>query len=249
MRRAAHMLGNRRPRAGVAAVVGVLVLAAAGVGWATTRAGDPVVIHACANADNALFLSASGSCSPGQTPLSWNQQGPQGPPGATGQAPIPLRAFGTSSYKRGFSISAEIDAPGDYFIDGSVDLALTPSRLHNKHIFKAYCYLYSGPKGASAVRIAQWSTVFHLHAGQPSFFVPSSVNGLVDVNQVQSLDKTMVPREIYFSCQGGPDAVWTHPAITYELTTTATFHTRVGAALPKRRIIGPGPLNQRFGTQ
>lgn len=249
MRRAAQMVGNRRPRAGVLVAVGVLVLAAGGVGWATTRAGDPAVVHACANADNALFLSSNGSCPAGQTPLSWNQQGPQGPPGAAGQAPPPLRAFGPSSYHGGFSINAEIDQPGEYFIDGSVDLALTPSRFHNPHRFMAFCRLYSGPQNGNAVQIAHWSIIFNLHQGNPPFFVPSAVTGLVDVNQVQNLGKDLIPREIYLSCKGGKDSVWTHPAINYELTSTATFRQTVRGALPNHKIIGPGPLRQRFGTQ
>lgn len=247
MRRVANMLGPWRPRTGVAVGLAVVAAAAGGVAWATTGAST-AVITACANDAKALFLSTNGSCPSGQTLIRWNEQGPQGAPGPPGTSPPPVRAFGPSSYKRQFSINAEIDQPGDYFIDGSVDLALTPQPAHyGRRSFKAYCGLYSGPPNGSAVEIAHWEVLFRIRKGP--VFSPSSVQGEVDVNSVQSLPRTDIPREIYLTCAGGRDAVWTHPAITVEPTTSSVFHQTVGPALPNKPIIGPGPLKKVFGTQ
>ena len=129
-----------------------------------------------------------------------------------------------------------------------MDLALTPSVLHNKHRFSASCSLYSGPPNGSASIIARWTLAFGIHGPAPAHYVPSSVNGLVDVNRVESLTADLIPREIYLACQGGPDAVWTHPSITFELTTGSVFHQTVGPALPKKPVIGPGTLQKVFGT-
>jgi hypothetical protein len=230
---------------GLLVAIGMLVMAAGGFAWADTRSVSPKVITACANADNALFLSTTGSCPSNETVLSWNQQGPPGP---AGQAPQPVLVRAPSSYKRGFSIKGEIDAAGDYFIDGSVDLSLTPKLQDNHyHPFKAFCNLYRQPPNSTATLLARWTMVFHRIIGGYS---PGSVNGLIDVNGTYQLPQSQTPLTIILSCQGGLDAVWTHPTITYEATANpAVFHPTVGPALPNKPRIGPGQIGKIFGTR
>ncbi len=224
----------------------VIALGVGGISWGISQAASQNVISACANADKALFLSTTGSCPSGQTLVQWDMQGPQGPPGPAGQSPPPVKAFGSDTYDNGFSIKAEINQAGDYWIDGSVDLNLKPVAAHNHNrTFKAFCRLYVGPQNGTATSVAQWTMVFHRHAG--GVYVPSSVNGPVDVDTVQSVSQSQLPREVYFTCKGGPDAHWTHPTITIEKTVSSVFHQRVGPALPNRPRIGPGPIGRVFG--
>jgi hypothetical protein len=232
-------------RRGLLLVIGLLVLAAGGFAWADTRSAGQNVITACVNDAHQMFLSPNGSCPSNETTLSWNQQGPPGP---AGQAPQPVLAHAPSSYKRGFSIKGEIDAPGDYFIDGSVDLSLTPTLKDNHfHAFKAYCNLYRQPPNSTATRIAGWTMIFKRTANGYS---PASVSGPVDVNGTYQLPQSETPLTIILSCQDGLDAVWTHPAITYEATSNpAVFHPTVGPALPNKPKIGPGPIGKIFATR
>ena len=88
-----HVLGNWRLRV----VVGVGALLAAGAIATVVRAGIPGgdgLIHGCysgngATATNGTQLNvvdSGSSCAKGQTEISWNQTGPQGPAGAAGAA-------------------------------------------------------------------------------------------------------------------------------------------------------------------
>lgn len=85
----------RRLRLPVVAVVGAAVLFAAGAGGRMVLAsidstsGD--VIHACQRtADGGIrIVSESTTCRTGETPLSWNVQGPEGPAGPQGEQGIP----------------------------------------------------------------------------------------------------------------------------------------------------------------
>jgi hypothetical protein len=68
------------------------VIAASFVGGnLVAHAGDSSpVIHACiGNGSNNISYSADGSCKKNETPLTWNQQGPQGLPGIAGDAGVP----------------------------------------------------------------------------------------------------------------------------------------------------------------
>jgi hypothetical protein len=110
-------------------IVSVAILAgAASVSYATTvltTATD--VIQACTKGDGQLrIIDSSSSCKQNETPISWNVQGPQGPPGGPAQAfyarnccPVPstLPAAGTSA-----SI-VHVDLPaGSYTLTGKVML-------------------------------------------------------------------------------------------------------------------------------
>lgn len=85
----------RRLKLPVIAVVGAAVLFAAGAGGRMVLAsmdstsGD--VIHACQRtADGGIRIVSEGTtCRTGETPLSWNVQGPEGPAGPQGEQGIP----------------------------------------------------------------------------------------------------------------------------------------------------------------
>jgi hypothetical protein len=236
---------RRLNRRALLIAIGTLILGAGGFAWADIRSAGQNVITACVNDAHQMFLAQNGSCPANETLLSWNQQGPPGP---AGQAPQPVLVRAPSSYKRGFSIKGEIDAPGDYFIDASVDLSLKPTLTdYHHHAFKAFCNLYTAPPNSTATRIASWVIIFKRIQGGYS---PGSVSGPVDVNGIDQVAQSQTPLTIIFSCQGGIDALWTHPAITYEATSNpAVFHPTVGPALPNKPKIGPGPINRIFGTR
>jgi hypothetical protein len=80
--------------------IGLLVVGALAVGggiaWATIPdAGG--VIHACyKNANGSLRVidpGLGGSCNPSESPLTWSQTGPAGPPGASGATNVVIRTF------------------------------------------------------------------------------------------------------------------------------------------------------------
>jgi hypothetical protein len=221
----------------------VLVGAAGGVGYAATRAAGTGVIAACVDpAGGPLVYSTSGSCSGGQTLVTWNQQGPpgqQGAPGAAGASAGGVVAWGPSRY-HGFSISSEIDTAGTYVIDGSADLQLVPK---TQHPFILRCRLYAGPKGGSASVIASWSQKYVFHNG-----VVFPGNGPIDVEQQLAVTAGDVPRAIYYACQSSVNAWWTHPTLTIEAATTPKLNRHVAPALPFRPVIGPGPLKKVLGT-
>lgn len=81
-----------RTRRGVliatAAIVVVLAIAA-GVAYATIPDGSGV-IHGCFTTSNGALrvvdTDAGGTCKKGESPLNWNQTGPQGSPGQNGTA-------------------------------------------------------------------------------------------------------------------------------------------------------------------
>jgi hypothetical protein len=227
---------------------------------------SPGVITACVEpATNQLFYSSDGTCTAGQTTVQWNMQGPQGqtgPTGAQGQTGLtgpqgpagqsgsssssPVVAWGPSSYTPGFTISTEIDNPGRYVADGSVDAAITPSSKYRKSVV-AICTLFTGPPGGTATEVAQWRQTFLYHKATKTF-TPSSLSGPVDINSGLSLARTDVPLEVYFSCRGFIGAVWKHPQITIEAATNTSFHSVVGPALPVKPVIGPGPIEKVLGT-
>ena len=75
-------LGSRRLWLGAA--LAAALAAAASVAFASI-ADTGGVIHACST-DNNLRLSSTGTCKNNETSISWNQDGPTGPTGATGAA-------------------------------------------------------------------------------------------------------------------------------------------------------------------
>jgi hypothetical protein len=84
-------LSRRRMRLAALVVVGLAV--GGGVAYATIPSSSDGTITGCYSANGAkanggtglnIVDSQSASCSKGQTPVQWNQQGPQGPPGQQG---------------------------------------------------------------------------------------------------------------------------------------------------------------------
>src|SRR5262245_58017685 len=84
-----HVLGNWRLRVLVGALLGAGVIAA------VVQAGIPDgggLIHGCYSANGATatngtqldIVDSSASCAKGQTQISWNQAGPEGPAGPKG---------------------------------------------------------------------------------------------------------------------------------------------------------------------
>jgi hypothetical protein len=98
----------RRPAAGTVFGLTALVLSAGGLAMASIPSSDGT-IHACYdNQDGALRVidpgaAIGGTCSAGQTPLAWNQTGPQGPPGVPGTPGAAGAAgAGTNAYEATF---------------------------------------------------------------------------------------------------------------------------------------------------
>jgi hypothetical protein len=253
MGRAAQVVGSRRPRLGAMIAVGVVALGAGGVGWATTRS-SATVITACANDAHALFLSTNGSCPSGQTLVRWAEQGPQGPPGAQGANGAAVVAWGPASYRGGFSIRAEIENPGKYWIDGSVrldqsgfaDFAKTPPVNDAAH-----CELLKGPPNGGAGTVGTWTEPFVYIKSVPDYWFPPLHEQIDVASGVFTLGAGSIPLELYFSCKRGAqlDDVWSHPTIDVESATSPNFHQIVGPALPKKPSIGPGPIHRVFGTE
>src|SRR5262245_4217501 len=77
--------GGRRARIALAVIAAFCLLAGIGAAYAALQ--DPAgVIHACIDGkgNTRIIDVAVESCRKGETPLSWNQTGPQGPAGAPG---------------------------------------------------------------------------------------------------------------------------------------------------------------------
>jgi hypothetical protein len=75
-----------RPRGLVIAAAVAILVAGAGVAYATIPDGAGV-IHGCYDKKGNLRVvdpSAGGACTGGETALDWSQTGPQGPPGQNG---------------------------------------------------------------------------------------------------------------------------------------------------------------------
>ena len=79
-----------RSRDLVAALAGaaVVLVLAGGVAWAAIPDASGV-IHGCFKSNNGQLRVAesAAACNPSETPIDWNQQGAQGPPGADGVSP------------------------------------------------------------------------------------------------------------------------------------------------------------------
>jgi hypothetical protein len=96
------------------------------------------VITACADANNVMHLSTTGSCDPAVYPttIQWNQQGPQGPQGPQGlqgaqgqigpQGPPGSASQGIiaatlpQTFTGGFHVYTAIAGQGTYLVQGSV---------------------------------------------------------------------------------------------------------------------------------
>jgi hypothetical protein len=229
------------------AVIGIVLAGIGGVGWAATRAADSGVITACVEpASSQLFYSSTGMCPGGQTLVTWNQQGPQGQPGPQGApgasaATAATAAFGPSKYTNGFSISAEVDQPGNYDFAGTIqnELVVTPKKGSN---FAVYCAVLSGPPNGSATRLTDATTkyIFNRHT---QAYQPSGFNGPDGLDAVQVVTAHDVPLEVYYTCKKlgvAGKVIYTHPALT--LTAARGLHLKVGPALPVQQTVGPGPL-------
>ncbi len=78
---------RRFRRVALAATAAVVVAIAGGVTYAVADIGSGGVINGCYKSQNGqlrLIDPATDSCSPSETPITWNQTGPQGPPGPPG---------------------------------------------------------------------------------------------------------------------------------------------------------------------
>lgn len=128
-----------RPTPDTAIGLTALILAVGGGGYALGAAGNDQVITACVDPANSqpAKIVTTGACDPGQTALSWNQTGPQGPVGATGvQGPagppgvvpastgdatvVALPPKPSLRRKGRFTVSLELPGPGTFQVDGHV---------------------------------------------------------------------------------------------------------------------------------
>jgi hypothetical protein len=71
-------------------IAGVVALAAAAGGVAIAAPGDGATIAACTNnlRESIRFVDEGVACAAGETLLTWNKQGPAGPPGERGPAGV-----------------------------------------------------------------------------------------------------------------------------------------------------------------
>jgi hypothetical protein len=231
-----------------AAVIGIVFAGIGGVGWAATRANDSVVISACVDpaSGGLLKYSPSGTCTAGQTLVTWNQQGqqgqvgPQGPPGASA-ASAATTAFGPSKYVNGFTISAEVDTKGNYDFAGTIQNELVTTVRPGRN-FSVYCAVLSGPPNGSATRLTDTTTTYFYNRHTRTY-QPNGFNGPDGIDAVQVVGTNDVPLEVYYTCKRlgiSGRVIFTHPALT--LTAARALHLKVGPALPVHRIVGPGPL-------
>lgn len=86
MRRSAHTWMPRVRRPSPLAIAAVVALAAAAGGAAIAAPGDGATIAACTNnlRESIRFVDEGVACAAGETLLTWNKQGPAGPPGERG---------------------------------------------------------------------------------------------------------------------------------------------------------------------
>jgi hypothetical protein len=78
-----HLLGSRIALAVVTALIGALV--AGSMTFAFASHTDPNEIHACVDKQgNPRIVDDPANCKASETPLTWNAQGQQGPPGVSG---------------------------------------------------------------------------------------------------------------------------------------------------------------------
>jgi hypothetical protein len=193
-----------------------------------------------------MFYSASGSCPGGQTLVTWDMQGqqgqvgPQGPPGASA-ASAATTAFGPSKYTNGFTISAEVDAPGNYDFAGTIQNELV-STLPKGANFKVYCAILSGPLNGSATVLTDASALY-IYNRHKRVYQPNGYNGPDGLDAVQVVSAHDVPLEVYYTCKKvgiAGKVIYTHPGLT--LTAAKALHLKVGPALPIHQTVGPGPL-------
>jgi hypothetical protein len=171
-----------------------LVLAASGAGWAATRDAGSATITACANADEVLSLSTTGSCPSGNTLVEWNQQGPQGLPGQTGapgaDAPVPIAARLTQVFTHRFQVECVFGAPGTYGVDGKVDVKanasgwpawLGPHWVKHHHKIPAVlgitCTLAAGTSPSALTVRDQVTQTFYWFGGGFQRYMPTSFAG------------------------------------------------------------------------
>jgi hypothetical protein len=127
-----HMLRRLRwrPTPDTAIALTALALAAGGGGYALGAAGSSPTITACIDPANnqPAAIVTTGACAGGQTPISWNQTGPQGPEGPAGKdltASAPSVISLPTALKRvknaRFVVRLELPGPGTYLLEGHVD--------------------------------------------------------------------------------------------------------------------------------
>jgi len=195
-----HRPKHWRPGPDTAIALLALAIALGGVGYAaTTRDSSPSqVIHACVEpAGNHMTYSAGGTCPGGQTLITWNQQGPQGPPGANGVSPSPVIANTLSkTFKGHFFISTEVDKPGTYEFEGKVVEQANTKSWTLKKTNTVTCGLYTGVP-SSNVRSTVRQNVQSFVYGNGGFN-PPSFYGTIDQTWVETV--TNPPFAIAFAC-------------------------------------------------
>jgi hypothetical protein len=218
-----------------------LAIALGGVGYAATTAGDSSgnqVINACVEpADNSLRLSTNGSCPGGQTLITWNQLGPQGPPGNPGVSSSPVIANNLSkTFKGRFFVSTEIDKAGTYEFEGKVLEQANTATWTLKKKNTVTCSLASGVPTSNALTLLRQNTQsFNYGNGG---FDPPSFYGTVDLTYVDTV--STVPFEIAFACHAKYNASaalvkFTDPALSVQDVSKGVL--QFGSKLP--HIKGP----------
>ncbi len=118
-----------RPTPDTAIALAALALAAGGGGYALGAAGSSPTITACIDpaTNQPAAIVTTGACAGGQTPITWNQIGPQGPPGPAGKdasvepTVISLPAVQKREARGKFRVRVLLPASGTYLLEGHVD--------------------------------------------------------------------------------------------------------------------------------
>jgi hypothetical protein len=222
------------PDTGIALVA--LAIALGGVGYAATvrDTGGSQVINACVEpAGNQLIYSSSGTCSGGQQLITWNQQGPQGAPGANGVSPSPVIANNLAkTFKGHFFISTEIDKAGTYEFEGKVVEQANTANWTLKKTNTVTCGLYTGVP-SSNVRTTVRQNVQSFVYGNGGFN-PPSFYGTIDQTWVETV--TNPPFAIAFACAEKYNASsalvkFTDPSLSVQDVSKAVLQS--GSKLPK----------------
>jgi hypothetical protein len=256
-----------RPGPDTAIALVALVLAAAGVSWATVGESGQPVITACANEDLLLSLSTNGSCPQGSTTVQWNQQGPQGPQGpqgspgligpqgppgagATPAAPVVATLFKT--YKSGFSVQTAFDAPGAYTVNGNVTENVDPSAWPARFTgtppsIALHCELLAGPNGGQTTLVGRQTQVFSWYGGTIRHYFPSTYDGPAGAGGTVTI--TSVPYTAFFTCETFGDSSGDHhrqalPGVQFVNPTINIGHETLQTLSPSK-LIEAGPIGPR----
>jgi hypothetical protein len=229
-----------------AIALAALVLACCGVGYGASRATDQVIQACASKSDGSLRIAPQNGCDPaGYDAVTWNSQGPQGPPGAAGVSASPTQVVAFPNPKLftlKFAISTPIDDPGTYAVHGLVEGQIPDtSSWIRSHAMR--CRLWRD----SSV-ISGQTQLFPRN--QPAAKVPVDLYEIVKIDPpATGVDNAQLPKPVtmIFDCnfvkafKKGKEAIpkWFDPKITVEKVPAIAVAPAPVTKLPKIPPAGP----------